>query len=513
MIRYEYQNGRPTSHSSRELLAAAKTELEIVPDPVPREHYRYQANKRWGFLVRFRGDPVVGAAVLLTTEHGSRLEGSTDSEGRVSFVLPDDFPEVHPGRDANAPAEMTLYVDRGAAPKRYRTRLNAAYHADPGHWRSLPWGVGVVALGLLAGLAGTLRSRNGNGGEMTVNLSLTRKVVQLAAFVFLVYGSVVTGYFLADKLGNAFPALSCAYDMQNADYCALIPIQHQMAHRVGESITQGTSLAMGLLPVGITLATFLLLFVLLKKAFCGWICPLGLFQDLLTMVGQKLGLPSWESLSDRTVDRLRPVKWLMLAVLVFGLPLLSGLGFVSHDLVGAFCAVCPSRILTTLATGSTDQLYVDNANGTLMFMSVAGDLLFGAVVGLGLTMRQPFCRICPMLALHAVFRKLGLVRLVKNASPRCDRCGLCAKSCPMDIREVHTEVEKKNITFPDCTLCGRCVEFCPDKDVLQLKYTVFPVFSASPQYFKARKRAQKRWESWSLSRLFSKEHTAETEKT
>ena len=45
-----------------------------------------------------------------------------------------------------------------------------------------------------------------------------------------------------------------------------------MAHRVGDALSKGTSLWLGLLPVGITLATFLILFVLLNKAFCGWIC-------------------------------------------------------------------------------------------------------------------------------------------------------------------------------------------------------------------------------------------------
>lgn len=336
---------------------------------------------------------------------------------------------------------------------------------------------------------------------MSFNLSVARKLVQLGAFAFLVYGSTITGYYLADKLSAAFPALTCAYDMQGADYCSLIPLQHQMAHRVGESIAQGSSLGAGLLPLAITLATFLVLFVLLNKAFCGWICPLGFFQELLSMTGQKLGLPSMESVSSRTVDRIRPVKWILLGVLVFGLPLLSGLGFASHDLVGAYCAICPSRILTTLATGSADQLHLDTATPTLIVMSITGDFLFGATIGIGLTVRQPFCRICPMLALHAVFRKLGLLRLVKNATPRCDRCGLCAKACPMDIREVHTEMERRDVTFPDCTLCGRCVELCPEKNVLQLRYLTFPVFSASPEYFKGRKRAQKWWESWTLRSL------------
>lgn len=344
------------------------------------------------------------------------------------------------------------------------------------------------------------------------NLSVIRRLVQVAAFAFLVYGSVVVGYYTADKLSVAFPALTCAYDMRSADYCTLIPFQHQMAHRVGESISSGTSLLMGLLPVVTTLGTFLLLFVLLNKAFCGWICPLGFFQELLGIIGQKLGLQQRESLAPGIVDRLRPVKWLMLGVLVFGLPLLSGLGFASHDLVGAYCAICPSRIMTTLAVGDTSQLYFDSANPTVMVLSVSADFLFGAMVALGLTTRQPFCRICPLLALHAAFRKLGLARLVKNPSPRCGKCGLCAKACPMDIREIHTTEKQGDITFADCTLCGRCVEFCPDQDVLQLKYATFPIFSASPRYFKQRKQAQKRWESWTLRGWWNRRRSPATER-
>lgn len=331
-----------------------------------------------------------------------------------------------------------------------------------------------------------------------INVSVLRKLVQLAAFAVLVYGSVVIGFYTAEKLSGALPALSCAYNQQTGDYCALIPLQHQMAHRLGPALSGGASLAMALLPIATTLGTFLVLFVVLNKAFCGWICPLGFFQEMLAMAGEKLGLRQTESLGERAVDRIRPVKWAMLVLLVFGLPLLSGLGFASHDLVGSYCGICPSRILTTLATGDTSQLVFDGGNTTLMTLSVLGDFLFGFVVALGLTLRQPFCRICPMLALHATFRKLGLLRLVKRATPRCAKCGLCAKACPMDIREIHTEMQRKDVTFPDCTLCGRCVEFCPDDKVLGLRYAGLPVFTSSPVYFKKRKKAQKAWEAVNL---------------
>ena len=326
------------------------------------------------------------------------------------------------------------------------------------------------------------------------NLSVIRKLVQLASFVLLVYGSVWVGYYTADKISNALPALSCAYDFQNADYCVLIPLQHQMDHRVGAILAAGGEVAKALMPTVITLITFLALFVFLNKAFCGWVCPLGFFQEVVHIVGQKLGLRKHETLPEGTVKKVRPVKWLMLGVLVFGFPLLTGFGYVSHDLGSPYCSICPSRILTTLAVGDTRQLYVDPSSPINLTLSLIADFLFGLMLALALTVRQPFCRICPLLALHAVFRKLGFARLVKNAKPRCHKCGLCAKACPMDIREIHTEMDKRDVTFADCTLCGRCVEFCPDKDVLQLKYTVFPVFSADPAYFKVRKKAQTEWE-------------------
>jgi len=332
------------------------------------------------------------------------------------------------------------------------------------------------------------------------NLSVVRKLIQIGAFVFFVYGGTLTGYYLADKVSGALPALSCAYDMQGADLCTLIPFQHQMDHRLGEAIASGGNIMMGLMPTLITLGTFLLLFVFLNKAFCGWICPLGTFQELLHNLGQKLGLQRRESLDQGVVKRIRPVKWLILLLLVFGFPLLAGIGWVDHDLGDPFCKICPSRILTTLATGDSSQLYLDSSSNISLVLSLIADFLFGLIIALALTVRQPFCRICPMLALHAVFRKLGLLRLVKLGTPRCDKCGLCAKACPMDISEIHTEMQKRDVTFEDCTLCGRCVEFCPDKNVLQLKYATFPLFSAGPAYFKQRKKAQRNWER---SHLFS----------
>ncbi len=188
---------------------------------------------------------------------------------------------------------------------------------------------------------------------------------------------------------------------------------------------------------------------------------------------------------------------MILLLLVFAFPLLTGLGVTGHEAGDPFCKICPSRILTTLATGSTDEVYLDTSSWGYLLLSVIANFMFGLILIWGLFVRQPFCRICPMLALHAVFRKIGLVRLVKNANRVAKVRPLC-QGCPMDIREIHTEMEKKDVLFADCTLCGRCVEFCPDKDVLQLKYAFVPLLKAEPSYFKKRKKAQTNWEKKNL---------------
>lgn len=159
-IRYHYMRGKPSGHSPGELLAQAKTELEIVPDPLPREHYRYNSADRWGFRVRFGSAPLAGARVRLETAHGSGLEAQTDAQGRVAFELPDDFPSVQPGRRATPPAEFSLSVGHAGGQGRFHTVLLASYHAGSHHWQSTGWGLGVLALGLVAGLA---VSRLGDG--------------------------------------------------------------------------------------------------------------------------------------------------------------------------------------------------------------------------------------------------------------------------------------------------------------------------------------------------------------
>jgi ferredoxin len=317
------------------------------------------------------------------------------------------------------------------------------------------------------------------------SLSRLRLIVQLAMLWLTVYGSAVVGHYMADKITGALPALSCAYDRSNGAYCVLIPLQHQMHHRVGQALVRAQQVGFEIvLPVLMTLLTFFAFFVVLNKAFCGWVCPLGTVQELIGKLGRRLRLPA-RRLGDGQLGKVRPVKWVLLLALVLVLPLLAGLGVLPHSLGNPYCDICPSRLATTLLTADSEQLAVNTGGWIELGLGALANTLFGFVLIAALAVRQPFCRICPMLALHAVFRRLAPLRLVKKAHARCDKCGICTNACPMDIGEIAREHGRKAF-HDDCTLCGRCVEFCPDDGVIALKLGPLALFKSSRDYYKHR---------------------------
>lgn len=323
-----------------------------------------------------------------------------------------------------------------------------------------------------------------------ITLGRVRHGVQLVSLVLLVWGSHLVGYYMADKLSHALPALACAYNQQTGAYCVLVPFQHQVNHRIGGGLaaTQGLTWEM-VLPTLLTFGSFFILFFVLNKAFCGWICPLGTIQAWLAILGRRLRV-GIRRLHDRGLQLMRPWKWVLLGGLVFMLPLLVGLGFLPSALGNSFCQICPSRMATTLLSGSAEHMAVPHAAWLDYSLAALRNFFFGFIVIAALSIRLPFCRICPMLALHASLRRLSPFRLVKVANQRCQRCGICAKACPMDIPEI-SQKHGAQAFHADCILCGRCAEFCPDDGVISLRWGPFNLFSSQKEYARSRLRSEK----------------------
>jgi ferredoxin-type protein NapH len=328
--------------------------------------------------------------------------------------------------------------------------------------------------------------------RMFPTLARLRFAVQILMLLFTVYGSVVVGHYAAEKLTGALPSLSCAYDQKDAAYCILIPTQHQMHHRIGEALAKAEQVSLQIVvPLLLSVATFFAFFFVLGKAFCGWVCPLGTLQEMLGRTGRRFGIPLRRFAAGDlgAATRLRPLKWLLLLTLVFLLPLLAGMGVAPHSLGNPYCDICPSRIATTLLTGSTEQLAVRTDDGIAFALSAVADVLIGFTLVAALAIRLPFCRICPLLSFNSLFQRLSPMRLVKQENERCRTCSICTQSCPMDIPEIADQHGARAYN-EDCTLCGRCAEYCPDDGVIRMKWGPLTLFRSRRDYYKAKVKAE-----------------------
>ncbi|HEU0219463.1 MAG TPA: hypothetical protein VFQ98_01495 [Gallionella sp.] len=141
-----------------------KHELEIIPQPYPREHSRYRANEDWKFLVRFNSKPLANQKVSLETQNGTRIELVSNAQGVITVHLPDDFKAEAEQKTAGShdhgrrSSDFVLAIEHAEGGKSYLTAFNGSYGPDAFDQRSLAMGLGFTLLGMI-GAVPLLRQR------------------------------------------------------------------------------------------------------------------------------------------------------------------------------------------------------------------------------------------------------------------------------------------------------------------------------------------------------------------
>lgn len=153
-----YYFGERGAKNPAAMFMQQKSELEIIPQPYPREHSRYRANEDWKFLVRFNSQPLAAQKVTLETSNGSKIELMTDVQGVVKLHLPDDFKaeevktEMGQHSHGRKTGDFVLVAERIEAGKTYLTAFNSGYGPDAFDGRSLAWGLGFTFLGMVSAM-------------------------------------------------------------------------------------------------------------------------------------------------------------------------------------------------------------------------------------------------------------------------------------------------------------------------------------------------------------------------
>ncbi|PKN83910.1 MAG: hypothetical protein CVU46_15645 [Chloroflexi bacterium HGW-Chloroflexi-8] len=203
--------------------------------------------------------------------------------------------------------------------------------------------------------------------------------------------------------------------------------------------------------VVILIATLAVAF-LFRSAFCGWICPLGFLQDLISnfskflqkrIPGLRRGFASFKNSLARlaVLDRyLRYVKYLVLVWAVGGSAYFGYMVFRDYD---------PWSALINIAE----------------FSFTPGFIILVTTLIASFFIERPWCRYaCPLGAISGLVGKFSPVYLKREESA-CTICKICTKSCPMGI-EIHTATTIKSV---DCITCLECVGSCPRNGALEIK--------------------------------------------
>lgn len=184
---------------------------------------------------------------------------------------------------------------------------------------------------------------------------------------------------------------------------------------------------------GILSKNFIFLFinvtaVLLGPIFCGWMCFVGFYQDILRYIGSLIKKEPFEV--DEKIHRiLKYSRYVfLLGAFAFG---------------GLF--LFPGAVWHKLALVIKGNLIIDVAFYSLLVLGV-----------LSLFTKRFFCRyFCTMGA------RLGLYSLLRpitiNRDETCISCKFCSKECLMNIQVANIH----SLANPNCINCLKCVEICP----------------------------------------------------
>jgi polyferredoxin len=210
--------------------------------------------------------------------------------------------------------------------------------------------------------------------------------------------------------------------------------------------------------------TVLVLAVIGRGFFCGWLCPMGTVQELVHAAGRaftnrvpplrrlrrrlerRAGAERW-----RQTDRvLRWGRWVVLAWAVIGAGITGTMVFREAD---------PWVALLLVAEFEFSLAFV----------------VLIATLALALFIQRPFCRYaCPLGAVQSLAGKFSPIAVQRDASA-CLDCDLCNQACPMAI-PVNT---RTRVTDTSCTGCLECVGACPSQNGLAVTLAT-PTFRNRP---------------------------------
>ena len=185
--------------------------------------------------------------------------------------------------------------------------------------------------------------------------------------------------------------------------------------------------------------------LLFRKAFCGWLCPVGTFSEALWKLGRKV-LGTNLRLPRRADLPLRALKYLLLFLFVYAVVGMSAAG-IQAFLQSPYGIVADVKMLNFFR-----------------FIGRTGAITLAALVVLSVLVKNFWCRyLCPYGALMGLAALVSPSRIRRDPE-RCIDCARCARACPalLPVDRLVT------VRSAECTACLECVAVCPAEGALYM---------------------------------------------
>lgn len=191
------------------------------------------------------------------------------------------------------------------------------------------------------------------------------------------------------------------------------------------------------------LIAFLGISLLVRKAFCSWLCPIGTLSEWLWKLGRQTFRRNYPP--PRWLDiPLRGLKYLLLGLFLYAIGSMPPAA-IREFLEGPYGVVADVKMLNFFR-----------------YLSVTAAVTIGVLALLSVFVQNFWCRyLCPYGALMGLVSRLSPAR-IRREPDKCIDCAKCARACPSRLA-----VDKLvTISSAECTGCLECVTSCPVEGAL-----------------------------------------------
>lgn len=307
-------------------------------------------------------------------------------------------------------------------------------------------------------------------------VSVIRKAVQFLAFILINY-TIFETIFQIDL--SVITDLHIPYPFIQTPRSFLFNgnggagLMEHILHSIGSGVDNLPFLLIGIL---------MLLSLVLGRFTCGWLCPVGFFQDILSVFQKESRRKKMSIQADAALKQVK--KWILgiLLVIMIFLGFMATFNTVQYvswkDSIGTFLRRPMAGFsLSEFLFYTLPRMIgmgVDQLSFTAMFengWSVFLFIFYLVIIAVSVFYPRFYCRtMCIYGAAASYVSKFSMLKFSRNPVKCVGRrdCGICEDVCPKQIRILDEPFE--GFTGEgECNLCGKCSENCP-YGAIELKF-------------------------------------------